>query len=98
LGSPSIALQPYAEVNLLDVIVFASLTRIVPQDYWAPDVFGLEKGETLIKEAVRLENQTWNLSETNFVGQFAYCCSSHGVSGRTLPVGSSRFTLTKPPG
>ena len=63
-GITNIALQPYAEVNLLDVIVFASLTRIVLQDYWAPDVFGPEKGKRLIEEALNLENQIWTLSET----------------------------------
>ena len=63
-GITNIALQPYAEVNLLDVIVFASLTRIVLEDYWAPDVFGPEKGERLIEEALSLENQIWTLAET----------------------------------
>ncbi len=64
IGITNIALRPYAEVNLLDVIVFVTLTRIVIEDHWVPKVFGMERGKLLIEEARRQETQAWVLART----------------------------------
>jgi len=62
IGVTNIVLQPYPEVNLLDLIVLLSLTRMVWEQYWMPDVFGQKKGEAFGKVIRTFESDAWKIA------------------------------------
>jgi len=57
-----IAIGPNAVENLLDMLVFATLTRIEVQSYWVPQYLGEELGAGLLHAATVLEQDIWTLS------------------------------------
>jgi len=57
-----ISLGPNAVENLLDMLVFASLTRIEVETWWTPEYLGQELGEGLLTAAIALEQDIWGLS------------------------------------
>ncbi|MFT3922922.1 MAG: hypothetical protein QM778_10340 [Myxococcales bacterium] len=57
-----IASGPKPEVNLLDMLVFASLTRQAFQNYWMPEVFGPE-GEPMLRALAGSEAEVWGLAD-----------------------------------
>jgi hypothetical protein len=58
-----IAIGPNPVENLLDMLVFATLTRIEVQSYWVPQYLGEELGSGLLHAATLLEQDIWTLSE-----------------------------------
>jgi len=48
-------------VNLLDMLVFVSLSRHAVENHWVPEVFG-SSGEPLVKTYRKLENEVWKIS------------------------------------
>jgi len=57
-----ISIGPNAVENLLDMLVFAALTRIEVEKYWVPDFLGQDLGEGLLHSARILEDDIWGLS------------------------------------
>ena len=57
-----ISLGPNAIENLLDMLVFASLTRIEVESYWTPVYLGPELGDGLLFAARTMEQDIWDLS------------------------------------
>ena len=57
-----ISLGPNAVENLLDMLVFASLTRIEVESYWTPVYLGPELGDGLLLAARTMEQDIWDLS------------------------------------
>lgn len=57
-----ISIGPNAVENLLDMLVFASLTRIEVESYWVPDYLGQELGAGLLQSSRILEEDIWGLS------------------------------------
>jgi hypothetical protein len=57
-----ISLGPNAIENLLDMLVFASLTRIEVESYWTPLYLGPELGDGLLFAARTMEQDIWDLS------------------------------------
>ncbi len=55
-----IAIGPNPEVNLIDMIVYVTLSRILMEEYWAPTVFG-EQGSILTKAFRDMETDIWNV-------------------------------------
>ncbi|MGW8369773.1 MAG: hypothetical protein ACWGPN_13990 [Gammaproteobacteria bacterium] len=47
--------------NLLDMIVMTTLTRLVLESYWAPEVFGIEESAPLLEAYRVLENEIWQI-------------------------------------
>jgi hypothetical protein len=58
-----IAIGSNAVENLLDMMVLASLTRQEVESYWAPEYFGEEQGEGLLRASRDLEEDIWTISE-----------------------------------
>lgn len=57
-----ISIGPNAVENLLDMLVFATLTRIELEGYWVPQYLGDELGKGLLHAARGLEQDIWGLS------------------------------------
>ncbi|MGD8547145.1 MAG: hypothetical protein PVG13_07785 [Thiohalophilus sp.] len=57
-----ISIGPNAVENLLDMLVFASLTRLEVENYWVPDYLGPELGAGLLQSSRLLEKDIWDLS------------------------------------
>jgi hypothetical protein len=57
-----IAVGPDPVTNLLDAMVLASLTRIVTEDYFAPEVFGEDNARQLLIATRGLEEDVWGIS------------------------------------
>ncbi len=55
-----IALGPYPDVNLMDLLVFVSLERAVIQEYWVPKVLR-KNGAKLLATSRRLESEAWQI-------------------------------------
>ena len=53
-----IAIGPEPELNLVDMIVLVTLSRITLEDYWVPEVFG-DSGEKLLETIRRIETDIW---------------------------------------
>ena len=58
-----IAIGPNPVTNLLDMIVLATLGKMVIEDFWVPDVLGEERGELLRAAAVALEEDIWSIAD-----------------------------------
>ena len=56
-----IAIGPEPEVNLLDMVVFITLTRIVVETHWLPLVFG-DQGQELLEVSRRNEGEIWSIA------------------------------------
>ncbi len=56
-----IAVGPNPEVNLLDMVVFVTLSRIVMEDYWVPQVFG-DEGKRLLDTFRKVESDIWTIA------------------------------------
>jgi hypothetical protein len=56
-----IATGPTPEINLLDMIVFVSLSRAVLERYWVPEVWG-EKGQRLLSSFATAEDDLTRVS------------------------------------
>jgi hypothetical protein len=55
-----IAIGPNPEVNLIDMLMFVTLSRMVVEDYWVPKVFG-EQGMGLAKALRDMEEDIWSV-------------------------------------
>ncbi len=55
-----IALGPYPDVNLMDLLVFVSLERAVIQEYWVPKVLK-KNGTKLLATSRQLESEAWQI-------------------------------------
>ena len=60
-SSLDIAIGPDPEVNLLDMVVMVTLTRIVAEEYWTPKVFGVE-AKILVEVFRREEADIWSIA------------------------------------
>jgi|GEM_PF-5765320 len=57
-----IASGPTPEVNLLDMLVFTTLTRDAFASYWVPEVFGAD-GQPMLDALVASERDVWRLAD-----------------------------------
>jgi hypothetical protein len=55
-----IAIGPNPEVNMIDMLMFVTLSRMIAEDYWVPQVFG-EQGMGLAKALRGLEEDIWTI-------------------------------------
>ena len=60
-SSLDIAIGPDPEVNLLDMVVLVTLTRIVVEEYWVPQVFG-DEAKILVEVFRRKEADIWSIA------------------------------------
>lgn len=58
-----IAIGPDAVTNLLDAIVLATLTRLMVENFFVPEVLGEEMGQELLSATLSLEEDIWRVSE-----------------------------------
>jgi hypothetical protein len=56
-----IAIGPNPEVNMLDMVVFVTLTRIVVEEYWVPKVFG-DEAKILVEVFRNNEAEIWSIA------------------------------------
>ena len=56
-----IAIGPNPEVNMLDMVVFVTLTRIVVEEYWVPKVFG-DEARILVEVFRSIEAEMWSIA------------------------------------
>lgn len=49
--------------NLLDFLVLTTLSRLVIENHWMPEVLGDEKGRPLLSAAVALEEDIWTIAD-----------------------------------
>jgi len=56
-----IAIGPNPEVNMLDMVVFVTLTRIVVEEYWVPQVFG-DEAKILVEVFRSIEAEIWSIA------------------------------------
>jgi hypothetical protein len=56
-----IAARRNPAANLLDMVVFVTLERIVVKEYWAPEVYG-PGAQDLVDVHLRLEKEVWSLA------------------------------------
>jgi hypothetical protein len=57
-----IATGPFADVNLLDMLVFVRLSREVVEEYWVPEVYGTG-GEDLQHAYRKSEEDLWTIAD-----------------------------------
>jgi hypothetical protein len=57
------AVGPDVVTNLLDMIVVTTLTRLVLQDYWLPEVLGEDVGQALLETYRILEDDIWQIAD-----------------------------------
>jgi hypothetical protein len=57
-----IASGPKPEVNLLDMLVFVTLTREAFEQHWLPEVFG-EEGQPMLRALARSEADVWRVAD-----------------------------------
>jgi hypothetical protein len=55
-----IAIGPNPEVNLIDMLTFVTLSRMVMEDYWVPRIFA-EQGTVLAKALRDMEEDIWSV-------------------------------------
>jgi len=60
-SSLDIAIGPNPEVNMLDMVVFVTLTRIVVEEYWVPKVFG-DEARILVEVFRSIEAEMWSIA------------------------------------
>jgi uncharacterized protein YukE len=60
-GAFTIASGPNPELNAIDMLVFATLSRLVIEDHWVGDVYG-ERAAGLLTVHRALEDRIWNYS------------------------------------
>jgi hypothetical protein len=58
-----ISIGPNAVTNLLDMIVVTTLSRIVVEEYWVPEVIGESEGEPLVTAYRILEGEIWKIAD-----------------------------------
>ncbi|MFQ5791089.1 MAG: hypothetical protein ACE5JI_11520 [Acidobacteriota bacterium] len=56
-----IAIGPNPEVNMLDMVVLVTLSRIVVEEYWVPKVFG-DEAKILVEVFRRQEADIWSIA------------------------------------
>ncbi len=56
-----IGVAPDPEVNLLDMVVSVTLTRIVAEEYWVPQVYG-DQGRKLVEALRTVEAEIWAIA------------------------------------
>ncbi len=56
-----IAIGPNPEVDMLDMVVFVTLTRIVVEEYWVPKVFG-DEAKILVEVFRSNEAEIWSIA------------------------------------
>jgi hypothetical protein len=56
-----IAIGPNPEVNMLDMVVFVTLTQIVVEEYWVPKVFG-DEAKILVEVFRSIEAEIWSIA------------------------------------
>lgn len=62
-----IATGPFPEINLVDMLVFVSLSRRVLEQHWVPEVFG-QYGKPLAETFAKLERELWTLTNKILTG------------------------------
>jgi hypothetical protein len=60
-SSMDIAIAPNPEVNMLDMVVLVTLSRIVVEKYWVPKVFG-DEAKILVEVFRDLEGEIWAIA------------------------------------
>ena len=63
VSSIDIAIGPNAVTNLLDMMVLATLSRMVLEQYWVPERFGEEFGRPLAEAARAMEKDIWDTAD-----------------------------------
>jgi hypothetical protein len=58
-----ISVGPNAVTNLLDMLVVTTLSRIVVEEYWVPEVIGESEGEALVTAYRILEGEIWEIAD-----------------------------------
>lgn len=58
-----IAIGPNAVTNLLDMLVVTTLSRILVEEYWVPEVIGESKGQPLVAAYRILEEEIWEIAD-----------------------------------
>jgi uncharacterized protein Yka (UPF0111/DUF47 family) len=58
-----IAIGPNAVTNLLDMMTLTRLSKLVIEDYWAPEVIGPEHGPEFLKTFIDLEEDIWTIAD-----------------------------------
>jgi len=61
-GAFTIAAGPNPELNAIDMLVFATLSRMVIEDRWVGELYG-QRAEGLLAAHTALENRIWNYSQ-----------------------------------
>jgi len=61
-GAVTIAAGPNPELNAIDMLVFATLSRMVIEDRWVGELFG-QRAEGLLAAHQALESRIWDYSE-----------------------------------
>jgi hypothetical protein len=64
-----IAIGPFPEVNLLDMIVFVRLSRSAADRYWVPEVYGADAGTRLVDAFQRVEQELWRIADRALDGE-----------------------------
>jgi hypothetical protein len=63
VSSIDVAIGPNAVTNLLDMMVLATLGRMVLEQYWVPERFGEEFGRPLSEAARAMEKDIWDIAD-----------------------------------
>jgi hypothetical protein len=58
-----IAIGPNAVTNLLDMMTLTSLSRIMVENHWVPNVLGAELGEGFLQTYIDLEDDIWTVAD-----------------------------------
>jgi len=61
-GAFTIAAGPNPELNAIDMLVFATLSRMVIEDRWVGEIYG-QRAEGLLAAHTALENRIWDYSQ-----------------------------------
>ena len=89
-GAFTIASGPNPELNAIDMLVFATLSRMVIEDRWVGDVYG-QRAEGLLAVHQALESRIWNYSaEVLSQAQIDELRSSIEAWHRENPAGACR--------
>jgi hypothetical protein len=67
-GAYDIASGTHPVINAIDMAVLVTLTRLVVERYWVPEVFG-ESGRPLLEELRQLEPRAWKLIPADLVDE-----------------------------
>jgi len=63
VSSVDIAIGPNAVTNLLDMMVLMTLSRMVIEQYWVPELFGEEIGRPLADASRAMEKDIWDIAD-----------------------------------